>query len=42
MEMLGDPEKWKKAQRSALSRVDRYYRQESFLEKYRNIYKEVS
>jgi len=42
IEMLSDREKWRKAQQTALERVERYYREESFLEHYRTIYREVS
>ncbi|MEA3523271.1 MAG: GT4 family glycosyltransferase PelF [Campylobacterota bacterium] len=35
---LTDDDLWKKAQQSALARVERYYRQDMFLLAYRNIY----
>jgi glycosyltransferase involved in cell wall biosynthesis len=40
--LLNDEEAWKKAQNVALARVNRYYREDMFLDRYRAIYKEVS
>lgn len=36
--LLGDFDAWKKAQQIALTRVEKYYRQEMFLQQYREIY----
>ena len=41
IKFLGDETLWKAAQHSGLTRVNRYYRQELFLETYRDIYNEV-
>lgn len=38
---LTDDKAWKTAQKAALERVQRYYRQDTFLENYRTVYKEV-
>ena len=38
---LSDESLWKAAQKTALTRVQAYYRQDTFLETYRNIYSEV-
>jgi glycosyltransferase involved in cell wall biosynthesis len=35
---LSDASLWKSAQKSALARVDKYYRQETFLDAYRDLY----
>jgi glycosyltransferase involved in cell wall biosynthesis len=40
--MLSNENRWRKAQKTALERVERYYREESFLERYKTIYREVS
>jgi glycosyltransferase involved in cell wall biosynthesis len=42
IKMLSNKEKWRKAQQTALERVERYYREESFLGRYKTIYGEVS
>jgi len=38
IKFLSDDVLWKQAQKSAMDRVERYYRQDTFLETYRNIY----
>jgi len=38
---LTDEVLWKQAQKSALNRVHRFYRQDIFLQNYRNLYEEV-
>lgn len=38
---LSDEALWYRAQRAALERVERYYRQDTFLQTYRNIYEEA-
>jgi len=40
--LLNDEEAWAKAQNVAVERVNRYYREDMFLERYRAIYREVS
>jgi len=39
--LLGDPELWKAYQQNGLRRVNTFYRQEQFLDTYRNIYQEA-
>jgi glycosyltransferase involved in cell wall biosynthesis len=39
IEFLSDEEKWKKAQETALKRVNTFYTQELFLDTYRDVYK---
>jgi glycosyltransferase involved in cell wall biosynthesis len=41
IELLGDEAVWQKAHKAALTRVNTYYRQEMFLEKYETYYKEA-
>jgi glycosyltransferase involved in cell wall biosynthesis len=41
IELLTDEEKWNAYQKSALTRVNKFYRKEQFLDNYRKIYKEV-
>jgi len=42
MALLKDEERWKASQKVAVERVNRYYREDAFLERYRTIYREVS
>ena len=42
MTLLNNEEAWAKAQNVAIERVNRYYREDMFLERYRAIYREVS
>jgi len=42
IKLLKDEKAWKSSQKAALERVNRYYREDAFLERYRAIYKEVS
>ena len=39
--LLGDEERWRAAQKHALERVNRFYRQEQFLQSYDTIYREA-
>jgi len=41
IELLTDEKKWNAYQKSALTRVNKFYRKEQFLDNYRKIYKEV-
>jgi glycosyltransferase involved in cell wall biosynthesis len=41
IKFLTDNELWHKAQSAALNRVNRYYRQDQFLETYKNMYQEM-
>ncbi|MBK3332334.1 DUF3492 domain-containing protein [Persephonella atlantica] len=41
IKMLSDEEYWRKCQKTALLRVERYYSLERFLDSYRNIYREA-
>jgi len=41
IDLFTHEEKWKEAQQVALTRVNRYYREDAFLERYRTIYREV-
>jgi glycosyltransferase involved in cell wall biosynthesis len=42
MTLLKDEEQWRASQKVAVERVNRYYREDAFLERYRTIYREVS
>ena len=39
--LLNDETQWLKAQRAGLKRVDKYYRQEMFLQRYQTYYEEA-
>ncbi|WP_353662216.1 GT4 family glycosyltransferase PelF [Hydrogenimonas sp. SS33] len=41
LKILNDRDVWERMQQNAQRRVDRYYRQETFLQKYRDLYKEL-
>jgi glycosyltransferase involved in cell wall biosynthesis len=38
--LLDDPEQWRRARRSAVTRVERYYTQERMFDSYRQLYGE--
>lgn len=42
LQMLGSSADWQEAQQTALERVERYYREDSFLKRYEEAYREVS
>ncbi|HRH91031.1 MAG TPA: GT4 family glycosyltransferase PelF, partial [Agitococcus sp.] len=39
--LLGDPERWHKAQAAGITRVERYYTQEQMFARYRSVYEQA-